>query len=97
MVAVLVVFVLATVGSKLLLGLVFIYYLLPKDHRCAACDGDTVPLVPRPGFRLLSRLCRVQRRLCLRCGRTELAQRDAERRVFIGQTAPPPVGERLSR
>lgn len=89
MLAILLLFVFATVGVKLLLGLVFIYYLLPvpEDRRCPACDGETVSLQPRPGFRLLSRLCRVQRRLCLRCGRTELAQRGREDRMFVGHAS----------
>ena len=68
-------FALVTLGVKCLLGVALIYYLFPTDGRCAACDGDTIPLQAAHGLRWLSRASRVERRLCLGCGGTIVARR----------------------
>ncbi len=83
---ILVVFVLSTIGAKLILGLAAIYYLMPSDGRCSACDGDTLPLVGSLPGDLLGRVLRVQKRWCVRCGRTHFARRSRERRIFVGRS-----------
>lgn len=64
-----------TLGIKLLLGLALIYYLLPADGQCPACDGDTLPLQARRGLRALGRGCGMERRWCLSCGETMTCRR----------------------
>jgi hypothetical protein len=63
-------FFFVTVGAKLVMALVMIYYLLPADRRCPECDGETVLLGGGKGGRLRARLFfgRVQWRWCPRCG-----------------------------
>lgn len=68
-------FAVVTLGVKLLLGSALIYYLLPADRRCSACDGDTLPLMAPRGLGRLGRVTRVERRLCLSCGATMVARR----------------------
>ncbi len=90
-------FALLTIGVKCLLGVVLIYYLFPADGRCTACDGDTIPLQGRRGLRWLARLCRLDRRWCLRCGGTMVAR--LRGRVPVSPPpAPvvPPAEERTS-
>jgi hypothetical protein len=61
-------------GSKLVLGIVVIYLLLPKDRACATCDAELLPLVsPQPMSRLL-RLLRIQRYWCIECNRQSLGR-----------------------
>jgi hypothetical protein len=64
-----------TLGAKFLLGLVFVYYLLPGDHTCETCDRETLPLQSRRGLRLLARWCGLERRWCTRCGTTAIVRR----------------------
>jgi len=66
---------LVTLGVKLLLGSALIYYLLPTDRRCVACDGDTLPLQAPRGLRWLGRVSRIERRLCLSCGGSMVGRR----------------------
>ncbi len=68
-------FAVVTIGVKCALGVAIIYYLLPTDRRCVACDGDTIPLCARRGLGWLVRLTRAERRFCLGCGRTTVARR----------------------
>lgn len=68
-------FAVVTLGVKCLLGLAVIYYLFPADGRCAACDGDTIPLQAKRGLGWLARLCRLERRWCLGCGGTMVGRR----------------------
>ncbi len=74
-------FAVVTLGVKLGLCAAVIYYLLPADRRCSACDGETLPLVAPPGLRRLGRVSRIERRLCIACGATMVARR---------QPGPPP-------
>ncbi len=70
-------FAVVTLGVKCLLGVAVIYYLFPADGRCSACDGDTIALQAARGLRWLSRVSRVERRLCLGCGGTMVGRRSA--------------------
>lgn len=83
-------FIFATVGAKLVLALVAIYYLLPGDRRCAVCDEETLALTARRGFATLQRLLRLRRRWCPRCGAGALA-RDAASRAPVGPVTPAAV------
>ncbi len=68
-------FAVVTLGVKLLLCGALIYYLLPADRRCSACDGETLLLQAPRGLRRVGRVTRVERRLCLACGATMVARR----------------------
>ncbi len=89
-------FALLTIGVKCLLGVVLIYYLFPVDGRCTACDGDTIPLQARRGVRWLGRLCRLERRWCLRCGGTMVGRRGRQARVAPQPGAARPAEERAN-
>jgi hypothetical protein len=65
------------IGARLLLALVVIYFLTPRQSSCIGCDGDTIALTAAPGFTILGRLLAVERRWCVRCGRTTLIRRVA--------------------
>ncbi|HEX6307936.1 MAG TPA: hypothetical protein VFZ69_07100 [Longimicrobiales bacterium] len=78
-------------GSKLLLGCVAVYMLIPHDATCTVCDAETLPLEhPRGSHRLL-RLLRLQRRWCMECRRESLARRMPLRAGDV--QAPLPVAE----
>lgn len=64
------------VGAKLLLALVMIYFLLPKERSCAGCDGETLLVGGGRGDRLRRRLSfgRLQLRWCPGCGWQGLAR-----------------------
>ena len=66
-----------TVGAKLVLATVMIYFLLPADRRCSECDGETLLLGGSRSGRLGMRLLfgRVQWRWCPRCGWEGLSRR----------------------
>lgn len=72
-------FFFVTVGAKLLLALVMIYFLLPRERSCTQCDGETLLMgagrAGRVGTRLF--LGRVQWRWCPRCGWEGMARRGA--------------------
>ena len=89
-------FALLTIGVKCLLGVVIIYYLFPADGHCSACDGDTIPLQARLGLRRLARVCRIERRWCLRCGGTMVGRRGRLVPAAPQPAPAPPAGERAS-
>jgi hypothetical protein len=93
--AILLVFILATIGVKVLLAVVAIYCLLPSDHRCAACDAETLPLLPRRGLAAAYGLLRLQKRWCPGCGRVDLARQGRQPRIFIGPATPETAGQPL--
>lgn len=62
------------IGARLLLALLVIYYLTPRQSRCIGCDGDTITVAPVPGLAGASRVLRLERRWCVRCGRTTLTR-----------------------
>jgi hypothetical protein len=78
-------------GSKLLLGVVAVYLLIPRDAVCTLCDAELLAIEhPRGSGRLL-RLLRLQRRWCMECQRESLTRRLPLRAA--GQAAPVPVAE----
>ena len=89
-------FALLTIGVKCLLGVVIIYYLFPADGQCTACDGDTIPLQARCGLRRLARVCRIERRWCLRCGGTMIGRRGRVVPAAPRPTAAAPAEERTT-
>lgn len=61
-------------GSKILLGVIAVYLLIPRDAVCTLCDAELLPLQhPRGTIRLL-RLLRLQRRWCMECRRESLTR-----------------------
>jgi hypothetical protein len=62
------------IGARLLLALVVIYYLTPMQSRCIGCDGDTITVAPAAGLAGVAGLFRLERRWCVRCGRTTLTR-----------------------
>ena len=72
-----VLFFFVTVGAKLVMAVMMIYFLLPADRCCAECDEETILLGGTPGGRLRTRLFlgRVQTRWCPRCGWQGLSRR----------------------
>lgn len=66
-----------TVGAKLILALVMIFFILPSDRRCVECDEETLLLGGTRAGRLRARLSLglVQWRWCPRCGWEGMARR----------------------
>lgn len=78
-------------GSKILLGLMVVYLLIPRDASCTLCDAELLPIEhPRGTGRLLA-LFRLQRRWCMECQRESLTRRLPLRTP--SQAAPRPVVE----
>jgi hypothetical protein len=62
-------------GSKILLGAVVVYLLLPQDPHCVICDDAMLPIeAPRAAAGVLG-LLRLERRWCMECRRETLARR----------------------
>lgn len=78
-------------GSKILLGLVAVYLLIPRDAVCTLCDAELLPIEHPRGTARLLRLCRLQRRWCMECQRESLTRRMPLRAA--DQPAPLPVAE----
>jgi hypothetical protein len=74
------VFGFVVIGARVVLAVVVIYLLTPSQHSCIGCDGETLVLTAAPGFVRIGRLFAVERRWCVRCGRTTLIR-----------SMPPPV------
>lgn len=81
----------ATLGSKVVLALIFIYYLLPDERGCAACGGETIRLVTRGIWRVLGS-ARLQRRWCPACGRSALARSGRVSGTRVGPTSTEALG-----
>lgn len=66
-----------TVGAKLVLATVMIYFLLPADPCCSECDGETLLMGGSRASRLRARIFfgRLQWRWCPRCGWEGLSRR----------------------
>jgi hypothetical protein len=87
-------FFFVTIGAKLVLALITIYFLLPSYRSCNRCDEDTLLVRTNAMSRIAFRLFfgRVQWRWCPRCGWEGLAR--TGRRPFphpgisTGHTAP---------
>lgn len=84
-----------TVGAKLVMAAVMIYYLLPVDRRCSHCDEETLLMGGDGGARFRDRifLGRVQRRWCPRCG-WEGSTRRARPHAAPARLAPSRPGSR---
>lgn len=78
-------------GSKILLGVIVVYLLVPVEIECTICDAETLPLQHPRGTVLALRLLRLQRRWCMECRRESLARVGALRTA--DQAAPLPVVE----
>lgn len=78
-------------GSKILLGIIAVYMLIPRDAVCTLCDAELLPLEHPRGSRMLLRLLRLQRRWCMECRRESLTRRVVLR--SSGQLSPLPVAE----
>lgn len=61
-------------GSKILLGIVVVYLLLPHDPRCVICDAEMLPIRPPRAAAGVLGLIRLQRRWCMECRRETLAR-----------------------
>jgi hypothetical protein len=78
-------------GSKLVMGAIAVYLLLPRDSTCAICDAEMLPIMHARGTVRLLRLLRVQRHWCMECRRETLTRRMASARSR--HMAPLPVAE----
>jgi hypothetical protein len=78
-------------GSKILLGGIAVYLLIPRDAVCTLCDAELLPIEHPRGARRLLRLLRLQRRWCMECRRESLTRRLSLRPG--GRRASLPVAE----
>lgn len=83
-------------GSKLVMGIVAIYMLLPDDANCAICDAETLALEHPRGTRRLMSLLRLQRRWCIECRSESITRRRHHLRLRSPGPARP-VAERRIR
>lgn len=90
MTGLIVLFGLATLGSKVLLGLAMVYLFLPDSDRCCRCDGLTAGLQSPRGLRRIAAWMRVQSRWCPHCGERFLARRRRPPLLWVGEAASPP-------
>lgn len=92
-----VLFLFVAFGSKLVLALATIWFLLPEERDCAGCGGETVA-VRMGGFgRTVRRLMlgRIERRWCPGCGWEGTSRIPKERRTPLTiRVAGPPPGAR---
>jgi hypothetical protein len=77
-------------GSKLLIGAVAVYMLLPQDRRCVVCDAEMLTLEAGRGVRGALRLLRLERRWCMECRRETLARAAASRSAARQPLRPVP-------
>lgn len=78
-------------GSKILLGVIAVYLLIPRDAVCTLCDSELLPIEHPRGARLALRVLRLQRRWCMECRRESLTRRVALRPS--GKLSPLPVAQ----
>ncbi|HET7275197.1 MAG TPA: hypothetical protein VFI91_08435 [Longimicrobiaceae bacterium] len=80
------------VGAKLILALIMIYFLLPSDRRCNACDEETILVRINPAGRIGLKLLRgfVEWRWCPRCGWEGMGRATKNKEIHReGRTAEP--------
>lgn len=82
-------------GSKLVLGAIAVYMLLPADDRCAICDAQLLPIEHPHGAALVLRLLRLQRHWCMECQRESLTRHRPRLRVGGARTAAPVAEHRV--
>lgn len=78
-------------GSKILLGVIAVYLLIPRDAACTLCDAELLPIEHPRGTRWLLAMLRLQRRWCMECQRESLTRRLPLRAAH--QSASRPVVE----
>lgn len=78
-------------GSKILLGVIVVYLLIPRDTVCRVCDAELLPIEHARGTDRLLRLFRLQRRWCMECQRESLTRRVPLHAAH--EPAPLPVAE----
>ena len=76
-------------GSKLLLGGVVLYMLLPRDRTCAVCDAELIPLTAPLGVARVMKVFRLQRLWCVECDRQSLGRRRGGSGLVTGQAVRP--------
>ncbi len=74
--------------SKLVLGLIVCWMLMPRDPECPSCDAPLLPLEARPGWRRLFHVLRLQRRWCMECGTELIGRRSDGRTRTVAVQAP---------
>ncbi len=90
-------FVVAVLGSKLILALWVIYYLFPADRTCPDCDAETLPLCMARSQRLWGALLflgKVRRRWCPDCTWEGSVRSTAGRTRRLPVSAPLPDSAR---
>lgn len=63
------------VVSKVILGLVACWMLMPRDEECPSCDARMLPLEAPHGRRRLYHVLHLQRRWCIECGGVMVGRR----------------------
>ena len=81
-------------GSKIVLGVMAVYMLLPRDAQCSICDAETLPIEHPRGTGRVLRWVRLQRRWCMECRRESLTRR-LPLRVSGRAAALPVAGPRV--
>jgi hypothetical protein len=66
-------------GTKVILGAIVVWWLIPSDSRCLSCDAPVIPLEPWPGSAWLLRAFGLARRWCMECGRESVGKRESAR------------------
>jgi len=79
--------------TKVILGGVVIWWLIPTDTNCVCCDAPVLPLEPWPGSAWLLRSFGLARRWCMECGRESMGRMASAR----GGATSGPVARALSR
>jgi hypothetical protein len=82
-------------GSKLVLGAIAVYMLLPADDRCDICDAQLLPIEHPRGTARVLRLLRLQRHWCMECRRESLTRYQPRLRLRRTRPAAPVAEHRI--
>ncbi len=82
--------------SKVILGLIACWMLMPRDDECPSCSARMLPVAPQPGRGRLYRVLHLQRRWCMECG-GELVGRRGTAVALPAATQTPEVTTRWSQ
>ncbi|NLG61989.1 MAG: hypothetical protein GX539_07060 [Candidatus Cloacimonetes bacterium] len=74
--------------SKVILGLITCWLLMPRDDTCPACDARMLPVEAQSGRRRLYRVLHLQRRWCMECGEEMVGRRSRVTPVRAPAQAP---------
>lgn len=77
-------------GTKVILGAIVVWWLIPADSRCLSCDAPVIPLEPWQGSAWLFRAVGLARRWCMECGRESVGRLEQARGG--GARRAPPTG-----